>query len=121
MFTFKSPITPTNSWKLCFRERAEMNKIYYENRPIDEETRIHGITEYISQTVYIDKELDGYALMKVLRHELMHIYLWETGQQDHCYNEEEMCDLISVAAPMICKTADDIMFRLKEAMYKKGE
>jgi hypothetical protein len=94
MFTFKSPANPNNSWKLCFRDRAEMNKIYYESRPVDEETRIHGITEYVSQTVYIDKDLDGFPLTKVLRHELTHIYLWETGQQDSVRNEEETCDLI---------------------------
>jgi len=121
MFTFKSPANPNNSWKLCFRDRAEMNKIYYEDRPVDEETRIHGITEYVSQTVYIDKDLDGFPLTKVLRHELTHIYLWETGQQDSVRNEEETCDLVSVAAPIICKAADEILFRLKEATYKKGE
>lgn len=121
MFTFKSPANQKNVWKLCFRDRAEMNKIYYENRPVDEETRIHGITEYITQTVYVDKELDGFLLSKVLRHELMHIYLWETGQQDRVCNEEETCDLMSVAAPLICKAVDEIVFRLREGLYRKGE
>lgn len=121
MFTFKSPANQKNVWKLCFRDRAEMNKIYYENRPVDEETRIHGITEYITQTVYVDKELDGFLLSKVLRHELMHIYLWETGQQDRVCNEEETCDLMSVAAPLICKAVDEIVFRLHEGLYRKGE
>lgn len=121
MFTFKSPAISKNIWKLCFRDRAEMNRIFYENRPIDEEARLHGITEYISQTVYIDKDLDGFLLAKALRHELTHIYLWETGQQDRVMNEEETCDLISVAAPTICKAVDDIMLRLKEGLYKHGE
>lgn len=121
MFTFKSPANQKNVWKLCFRDRAEMNKIYYENRPVDEETRIHGITEYITQTVYVDEALDGFLLSKVLRHELMHIYLWETGQQDRVCNEEETCDLMSVAAPLICKAVDEIVFRLREGLYRKGE
>lgn len=121
MFTFKSPANPKNIWKLCFRTRNEMNRIYYENRPIDEETRIHGLTEYVTQTIYVDEELDGFLLGKVLRHELTHVYLWETGQQDRVYNEEETCDLMSVAAPVIYKAAEEIMFRLREAMYKKGE
>jgi hypothetical protein len=121
MFTFKSPTIPKNIWKLCFRDRAEMNRIFYENRPVEEEVRLHGITEYISQTIYIDKDLDGFLLAKALRHELTHIYLWETGQQDRVMNEEEICDLISVAAPTICKAVDDIMLRLKEGLYKKGE
>ena len=121
MFTFKSPAIPKNIWSLSFKNRQEMNRIYYENRPIDEETRIHGITEYITQTIYVDSEIDGFTLGKVLRHELMHIYLWETGQQDRVLNEEETCDLMSVAAPVIYKTAEEIMFRLKEGLYRKGE
>ena len=121
MFTFKSPVISKNVWKLCFRDRAEMNKIYYENRPVDEETRLHGITEYITSTIYIDKDLDGFLLAKTLRHELTHIYLWETGQQDRVYNEEELCEVMSVAAPLITKSANDILLRLKEGLYKKGE
>lgn len=120
-FTFKSPANPKNIWKLCFRDRAEMNRIYYENRTPDENARLHGITEFISQTVYIDKELDGFLLVKALRHELTHIWLWETGQQDRVLNEEETCDLMSVAAPIICKSVDEIILRLKEGLYRNGE
>ena len=121
MFEFKSPAHQKNIGKLCFRDRKEMNNIFYEDRPVDDETRIHGITEYITQTVYIDKELDGFLLGKALRHELTHIYLWETGQQSRILNEEEIADLISVAAPVICKTADEIMLRVREGLYKNGE
>lgn len=121
MFTFVSPANSKNIWKLCFRDREEMNKIFYENRLVDEETRLHGITEYITQTIYIDKDLDGYLLGKALRHELTHIYLWETGQQDRVMNEEELCDFVSVVSPLITKTASDIMLRLKEGWYKRGE
>ena len=121
MFSFKSPAIPTNIWKLCFRNREEMNRIFYEGRPPDEEIRLHGITEYITSTIYIDKDLDGFLLAKALRHELMHVYLWETGQQGRINNEEETCDLLSVAAPAICKTTDEIILRLKEGLYKNGE
>lgn len=120
-FTFKSPANSKNIWKLCFRDRDTMNKIFYENRPIDEETRIHGITEYITQTIYIDKELDGYLLAKTLRHELTHVYLWETGQQGRVYNEEELADVVSVATPDIVQTTNDIMLRLREGLYKHDE
>ena len=120
-FTFKSPAIPKNIWKLCFRDRAEMTKIYYENRTPDEEARIHGITEYVTSTIYIDEDLDGFLLAKALRHELTHIYLWETGQQGRVFDEEELCDIMSVAAPSIYKTADEIIFRLKEGLYKSGE
>ena len=56
-----------------------------------------------------------------MRHELTHIYLWETGQQDRILNEEETADFMSVAAPIITKTAEEIMLRLREGLYKNGE
>lgn len=121
MFCFKSPVNKENFWTLCFRDKDEMNKIYYEHRPIDQEVRLHGLTEYITQTIYIDKELDGFLLGKTLRHELTHIYLWETGQQDRTMNEEETADFLSAAAPAIVKCADEIMLRLREGLYKNGE
>lgn len=120
-FKFKSPAISKNIWNLCFRNREEMNKIYYENRTPDEEARIHGIVEYVTSTVYIDKDLDGFLLAKALRHELTHIYLWETGQQGRVFNEEELCDIISVASPAIQKTTSEIILRLKEGLYKNGE
>lgn len=98
-----------------------MTRIFYEGKTPDDDMRIHGITEYVTSTIYIDKDLDGFLLAKTLRHELTHVYLWETGQQGRISNEEETCDLLSVAAPVICKTTDEIIFRLKEGLYKKGE
>ena len=118
---FVSPINPKNIWTLYFKDRNEMNRIFYENRPIDQEARLHGITEYISQTIYIDKDLDGFLLGKTLRHELTHVYLWETGQQDRVLNEEETADFMSVARTVICKCADDLMLRLREGLYKNRE
>lgn len=120
MFSFKSPAISKNIWKLCFRDREEMNRIFYEGRTPDEGVRLHGITEYVTSTIYIDKDLDGFLLAKALRHELMHVYLWETGQQGRVYSEEETCDLLSVAAPAICKTTEEITLRLKEGLYKNG-
>ena len=106
---FVSPVNPKNIWTLCFKDRNEMNRIFYENRPIDHEARLHGITEYISQNIYIDKDLDGFLLGKTLRHELTHVYLWETGQQDRVLNEEEKAEFMSVAGPVICKWDDDFI------------
>lgn len=120
-FTFQSPGISKNIWKLCFRDREEMSRIYYESRPIDPEVRIHGVTEYVSQTIYIDKDLDGFLLAKALRHELTHVYLWETGQQGRVFNEEELCDIVSVAAPIIAQTVNNIILRLREGLYKNGE
>lgn len=121
MFSFNSPAISKNIWKLCFRTQEEMNKIYYENKTVEEGVRLHGITEYVTSTIYLDKELDGFLLAKALRHELTHVYLWETGQQGRIFTEEELCDIMSVASSAINNTVDLIILRLQEGLYKKGE
>lgn len=119
MIKFNSPVISENIWNLYFKTREEMTKIYYEDVTPEDDMRINGITEYATSNVYIDKELRGFILEKTLRHELMHIYLWETGQQARVYNEEELCDLISTAAPIICKTVDDIMLKCSNRNKKQ--
>lgn len=120
-FTFNSPVIHKNIWVLCFRDKKEMTKICYDDKIVDDNIRVYGVTDYTTSTIYIDKDLDGFLLARTLRHELAHLYLWETGQQGRICNEEELCEIMSVAAPIINKTAEDIMLRLKEGLYKKGE
>lgn len=98
-----------------------MTHLFYDDKTVTEEVRILGITNFVTSTIYLDKDLDGFILAKTLRHELTHVYLWETGQQDRVLSEEEICDLMSVAAPIIHKTVEEILFRLKEGLYKNGE
>lgn len=70
--------------------------------------------------MYIDKAVNGFLLTKTLKHELMHVYLWDTGQQGHDdYNEEEVCDLLSAASEPITTTVNEILLRLKEGLYNK--
>lgn len=114
MFEFKSPVIPEHIWKISLKTPKEMLKIYYEDRPIEQE-KIEGITEYIISTIYIDETLDDKELLRTLRKQLMRLYLFETGQQNRKFTEEEFCDLMSVASPLICKTAN----RLKRLV--KGE
>lgn len=121
MFEFESPAISKNRWKLCFREPKVLYDMYYENRTPEEGCEFFGLTEYKTMTVYINKNLDGFILAKTLRHELMHIYLWETGQQGRKYVEEDICDITSVASPAINAVVDNILLRLKEGLYKRGE
>lgn len=120
MFTFKSPVIQENIWKICLKTKRELNKIYFEDRKIEKEEDLKGLIEFSSLTIYIDKNLDDVSLTRILRKKLMNLYLWETGQQDHLFTEEEFCDLTSVVAPLICQTANDIVLCLKKNS-KKGE
>lgn len=118
MFKFKSPVISEHVWKICFMTDEEMSEIYYADKETeDKKEKINGILEFMSSTIYINENLDESLLLETLREKLMVMYLWETGQQDHNFSEEEFCDLISVASPLICKTAESIVLKLK----KKGE
>ena len=118
MFAFNSPVIQENIWRICLKTKKELNIIYYEDKKIEKEEDFKGLIEYSSSTIYIDMDLDKKLLKRTLRKKLMNLYLWETGQQNHLFTEEEFCDLTSVAAPLICKTADEIALELNN---KKGE
>ena len=119
MLEFYSPVIHENVWKISLKTNNELRKIYFEGRKEEKKEELGGVIEYSSSTIYIDKELDDDLLGRALRKQLMNLYLWETGQQDHLFTEEEFCDLTSVAAPLICKTADNIILMLKKDMKDK--
>lgn len=119
MLEFYSPVIHENVWKISLKTNKELRKIYFEGRKEEKKEELGGVIEYSSSTIYIDKELDDDLLGRALRKQLMNLYLWETGQQDHLFTEEEFCDLTSVAAPLICKTADNIILMLKKDMKDK--
>lgn len=122
MFTFNSPIIKENIWKICFKTKNELIKLYYEDEEIEREEDIRGLIEYATSTIYIDKNLDDVLLKRTLRKKMMNLYLWETGQQNRLYTEEEFCDITSVAAPLICKSADELVLGLKKYIKsKKGD
>lgn len=114
MLTFESPAISKKIWKLYLESQKDMMKIYYEDTEPKEGNRLNGITEYATATVYIDKDLDGFLLIKTLRHELMHVYLWDIGKNGSYYWEDEICETMSVVAPLICKIADDIALKIKK-------
>lgn len=113
MVTFKSPATSQKSWKLYLKSPKEMLDIYYEDTEPEDGYSVHGITEYATSTIYINKDIEGFLLIKTLRHELMHVYLWDLEKNGNYYSDEEVSEIICIAAPLICKTADEILSKLR--------
>ena len=119
MLTFKSPVIHENIWKIVLKTNKELNAIYNkdkkEKRNNDD---IGGVIEYSTMTIYIDKNLDDSLFRKAFRKQLMNLYLWETGQEGHLFTQEDFCDLASVVAPLICKTADEILLKIRNGGNK---
>ena len=119
MFTFNSPVIHENIWKISLKSNKELRKIYFEGRKEEKKEDIGGIIEYATSTIYLDMDLNDELLGRALRKQLMNLYLWETGQQNRLFTEEEFCDLTSVAAPLICKTADEILSKIRNGGKEK--
>lgn len=117
MYKFKSPVIHDNIWKVYLRSSKELNEM--SNKDYKKEDTVKAILDYINLTIYIDKDLDDIEFKKTLREKLINLYLWETGQQCHIFTLEDFCELTSVAAPLICETADYIVAEIKNK-NKKG-
>lgn len=110
---FNSPTNPEKVWKISLKTQTEMKNIFYKDNEPKNDEKILGITEYETSTIYIDEELDDFLLKKVLRHELMHVYLFESNKIKFIYTESDVCKITSKVAPLICKTVDDIVSKIK--------
>lgn len=112
MLTFKSPIDSKKIWKLYLKSPKEMIELFYEDTEPKDGYSINGITEFPTSKVYINKRINGFLLIKTLKHELMHVYLYDSKKNQALYTQEEVTEIISDAAPLICNTVDEILFKL---------
>lgn len=119
MFIFNSPAIPEKTWKLYLKSKNEMLNIYYEDTEPEDRHTVFGITEYATSTVYIAKDIESFFLLKILRHELMHVYLWDLEKNGKRYTEDEITEILEVAAPLICKIADELAFKIEKNHMSK--
>ena len=112
MITFDSFVNKDKKWEVQLKNDKELSDIYFENQEQEKGVSINGLTEYLTSKIYINEELYGFSLIKTIRHELMHVYLWETNKNNSSYTEDEVCEILSNSIPFINKTADDILSKL---------
>lgn len=114
MIIFKSPTNLKKEWNLYLKSQDEMKEIYYEDEKIEDEYFINGVTEFATSNVYIDKDINGFLFKKTIRHELMHVYLYDMGKNKIRYTEDEVAEIMSDAAPLICELTHKVMLQIKE-------
>lgn len=112
MFTFRSPADLKKTWKLYLKSPKEMIEIFYEDTEPEDGCSVNGITEFPTSKVYINKNINGFLLKKTIIHELMHIYLWDSGKNKSYYSADEVSEIFEVAAPLICKIKDEVVLKL---------
>ena len=78
--------------------KFEINNIEYEiveKEKLDNEEDV-GYTDYQSKQILL-KKLDEDFMIKTLKHELMHVWLYEYGhnQTDRIFNNEDICEIVA--------------------------
>lgn len=86
--------------KIC--EFEINNKIYsiYDVDKIEGKISYTGKTEYDTRKVFIEKT-DYNKMLIILKHELMHIWLYENGytiqNDEKVFNYEDVCELVALS------------------------
>lgn len=73
-----------------------------------------GLTYFKSKTIYIDQGLKPEHKIEVLRHEITHAVIFETQfVSANKYTEEDVCDLMGTYGEIICRLAEEAMYKLE--------
>lgn len=73
-----------------------------------------GTVSYRLSTIYLDNTVSRENAAHILRHELSHIYLYETQlAQKDIYTEEELCEFTAIYGMRIVNKANNILKRIR--------
>lgn len=72
--------------------------------------RCKGAAHFYHHKIYINKDLPHCEKLSTLRHELAHVFLYETQiQSKDEYTEEEMCEFMGIYGDTIVNIANECM------------
>lgn len=79
-----------NEWEI-----KEINNADMQDKFCLDDKFTHGITIYSENTIYLNK--DSKNMLKTLKHELTHAWLWEYGHNQHEkeFNAEDICEIVA--------------------------
>lgn len=83
--------TNGNDWEILTIPNEQINKIEGNNG----ECFIHGTTRFGLNKIFINE--DTPEPIRTLKHELMHVWLYEYGHRadEKQYNEEDICEIVA--------------------------
>lgn len=88
-------------WEIKKVNNDEMNEIASKYRNVEQYEYYRGYTSYVENVIYLNtiNEID---MEYVLRHELIHAYLYSIGMYNlESYSEEDVCDIASRSAYVV--------------------
>lgn len=87
------------------------NKVYniFDVDKIEGRESYVGQSQYLTQNIYIEKSSEN-QMMLTLKHELMHVWLYENGHtnqnNDEVFGYEDLCELVALSNNSINKIVD---------------
>lgn len=90
------------------------NKIYtiYDVDRIEGKTSYVGQSDYLDTNIYIEKGNVKDVLL-TLKHELMHVWLYENGHKnqsgDEVFSYEDLCEYVALSNDSINKVVDEYL------------
>ncbi len=80
-----------NAWEISTISNTEIDNIEGNNG----ENFIHGTTRYGLNKIFINE--DTPEQLRTLKHELVHVWLYEYGHRpdEKRYNEEDICEIVA--------------------------
>lgn len=95
----------------------------YELDEIDEENTSVGLSDYQFKFIVI-KKLDFDFMVRTLKHELTHIWLWEYGHNqaddNKTFNNEDICEIVACSNDFINSVVERYV-AIKQEKFKLGE
>lgn len=90
-----------NIWNITEIDKEWLINKYNEEHE-NKTTFVFGLCEYVTHTIFINKDMCFEQKIKTLKHELTHCYIWEYGMYNVVeFNEEFICDLVSASNDFI--------------------
>ena len=95
-------------WKIKIVDEATINNEVKDDNTV-------GLSKYREQEILIERSQKN--IIKTLKHELMHVWLYEYGhnqEEDVKYGVEEICEIVASSNKFI----NEIIDKFKEWVYK---
>ncbi len=92
--------------------KVEKDKIVDRfNKDMEEEVSyVFGLTIYSNHEIWLNEEMCKDQMIKTLRHELTHAYIWTFGLHHlPAYEEEMVCDIVAASSFIINTVVDDLL------------
>lgn len=99
--------------KIC--EFVINDRIYsiYDVDKIEGKNNYVGRSNYLDRTLYIEKGTEE-QMMLTLKHELMHVWLYENGHTNQSGNEvfnyEDVCELVALSNNSINRIVEEYLY-----------